>query len=134
MIITAHLLSACSKNPFVSGKAEIVAEPTEEEWVEARKKAAKEFLNLELKYSEEAVNSLNIITANSSKKEESNILYIEFEEEEATKATFRRAAMVKNDNIKLVNYIPPQGFERFAKLEELSSAARKEDTKLKSWI
>ena len=46
LLLTVFLLSACSKNPFVSGKAEIVAEPTEEEMILALYSEAVEALKI----------------------------------------------------------------------------------------
>ena len=89
--------------------------------------AAKEFLNKELKWNEEAT----IITNWS---QERNILWLTFQDENLVSSIFKRQAEVKNDRIKLLKYIPHWCYERNKELEILCRLEREKDKDLRTKV
>ena len=66
--------------------------------------------------------------------EENDKVYLKFSKEESSNYISRKAALVRNENINIFPYIPPQVFQRFSDLSRLSFNARQSDKRLKTKI
>ena len=61
-------------------------------------------------------------------------MYLKFPREESSNYITRKAALVKNENIHVFPYIPPQLYQRFSDLSRLTFNARHSDKRLKTKI
>ena len=109
-------------------------ENKEEALAKAEVEAVKEYMEHFLKYSKESVDTLDIVTTHRSSKKEMETVYVTFGDEQPVKAIYRRAAMCRNEEMKLVTYIPPQIYKRYAKVEEICAQKRSNDREVKTQI
>ena len=72
---------------------------------------------------EEEIEEINITKTKNSK--EKKIVYIETEAETVVEL-FRRGAKAKNRDYQLVNFIPPQIFQRYKKSQDICAELRRE--------
>ena len=64
-------------------------------------------------------------------KSEDDIIYVTFKDFESVKEIHRRVAKVKNDEIKVMYFIPPQFWDRYCFLSKHSANLRAEKRKLR---
>ena len=93
---------------------------------EAEKMAVSEFLLMEMKLKIEE-EDMEIVRIFSPRREGSEVLYVEFARREDVRKIYRRAAVIKNRKANLINYIPPELFERYRAAESLCYQWRKEE-------
>ena len=66
--------------------------------------------------------------------DENDKVYLKFSNEEASNYITRKAALVRNENIHVFPYIPPQLYQRFADLSRFTFNAHHADKRLKTKI
>ena len=100
----------------------------------ALREAVKEFLMDELKMDDEEIDKLGEYEVYRKDTEENDKVYLKFSREESSNYITRKAALVKNENIHVFPYIPPQLYQRFSDLSRLTFNARHSDKRLKTKI
>ena len=100
----------------------------------ALREAVKEFLMDELKMDDEEIDNLGEYEVFRKDVEENDKVYLKFSKEESSNYITRKAALVKNEDIHVFPYIPPQLYQRFADLSRLTFNARHSDKRLKTKI
>ena len=100
---------------------------------EAKKLAIKEFLQYNLGYDEEELVSLEIMETRMSSKDD-NIINVAMATEDAIRELYTRQAAIKNDDIVLRTYIPPNFHKRFMYLNSICADRRSEDPSLKTQL
>ena len=75
-----------------------------------------------------------LASLNLKDTEDNDKVYIKFQNEEASNYIARKAAMVKNENVNVFPFIPPQLYQRFADLSRYTFYARHADKSLKTKI
>ena len=78
------------------------------------------FLKLKLKLNDEEIKELGIVNITRPKKEDCDRLYLYMKFDEGPRYIFRKSAQVKNADIKISPYIPPQIYKRFSELSPLN--------------
>ena len=111
---------------FHEGAYEMSAEDIPQQH-ELRNLAAKEFLNEELKWNEE-------VEFKTNWSQERNILWLTLKDENLVSSIFKRQAVVKNDRIKLLKYIPHWCYDRNKELEILCRMEREKDKDLRTKV
>ena len=99
-----------------------LAEPrgvNSDEYRDARTRAAEYFLDRELKIN---LNEIGLVKTKLAVR--SQILWLELESKETVKEIYTRAADIKNSEIKLRYFTPPEFFDRIKVLENLCWKAR----------
>ena len=102
--------------------------------ISALREAVKEFLLDELKLDDEEIDRLGEYEVHRKDSEDNDKVYIKFQNEEASNYITRKAAMVKNENVNIFPFIPPQMYQRFADLSRFTYYARHADKSLKTKI
>ena len=100
----------------------------------ALREAVKEFMKDELKLDDEEIENLGEFDVYRKDSEENDKVYLKFAREESSNYISRKAALVRNENINIFPYIPPQIFQRFSDLSRLTFIARQADKRLKKKI
>ena len=100
----------------------------------ALREAVKEFMRDELKLDEEEIDNLGAFEVYRKDSEENDKVYLKFNKEESSNYITRNAAIVRNEEINIFPFIPPQVFQRFSDLSRLSFDARQADKRLKTKI
>ena len=113
---------------------EDVAQKAHLNGVSALREAVREFLMDELKLDDEELDRLGEYEVTRKDVDDNDKVYIKFKTEEASNYIIRKAAMVKNDNVHLFPFIPPQLYQRFADLSKYMFYARHADKTLKTKI
>ena len=88
----------------------------------------------ELKLDDEEIDNLGEYEVHRKDTEDNDKVYLKFQSEEASNYITRKAAMVKNENVNVFPYIPPQMYQRFSDLSRLTFIARNSDKRLKTKI
>ena len=101
---------------------------------EALEEAAADFLKFELKIDSDEMEDLAINKVTRPGKEDTDRIYIHFSSEDSAKYIFRKTSQVKNENIKISQFIPPQLFKRNNELSRLTFIQRKQNENLKTQI
>lgn len=101
---------------------------------EAEKAAVREYLQLNLQYSNESISCANIIRTRQSSKKELETVYVTFDSEQAVQGIYRRSSIVKNSSVKLTQYIPPQLYTRYIKLEEYCAKMREKEENIRTRV
>ena len=86
----------------------------------ALREAVKEFLMDELKMDDEEIDNLGEYEVSRKDIEEDDKVYFKFSSEESSNYIIRKAALVKNEDIHVFPYIPPQLYQRFSDLSRLT--------------
>ena len=100
----------------------------------ALREAVKEFMREELKLDEEEIDNLGDFEVYRKDTDENDKVYLKFNKEERSNYITRKAAIVRNEEINIFPFIPPQFFQRFSDLSRLSFNARQADKRLKTKI
>ena len=100
----------------------------------ALRESVKEFLMDELKMDDEEIDNLGDYEVYRKDVDENDKVYLKFSSEEASNYITRKAALVRNEDIHVFPYIPPQLYQRFADLSRLTFNARHADKRLKTKI
>ena len=100
----------------------------------ALREAVKEFMKDELKLDDDEIDNLGEFEVYRKDTEENDKVYLKFAGEESSNYISRKAALVRNENINVFPYIPPQIFQRFSDLSRLTFIARQADKRLKTKI
>ena len=111
-----------------------VAQKAELNGIAALREAVKEFLMDELKMDDEEIDNLGEYEVHRKDTEDNDKVYLKFQTEEASNYITRKAALVKNENVNVFPYIPPQMYQRFSDLSRLTFNARHSDKRLKTKI
>ena len=97
---------------------EEVAEKAHLNGVSALREAVREFLMDELKLDDEELDRFGDYEVTRKDVDDNDKVYIKFKNEEAANYIIRKAAMVRNDNVHVFPFIPPQLYQRFADLSK----------------
>ena len=100
---------------------------------EAKRMAVNKFLVEYLQITEEEMLDFEIIDSLLAKNE-NDLMYVTFKEHSSIKDIHRRAAEIRNDDIKVRNYIPPQFWDRYFHLSRHCTKMRDEDKDIKNYI
>ena len=100
----------------------------------ALRESVKEFLMDELKMDDEEIDNLGDYEVYRKDVDDNDKVYLKFSSEEASNYITRKAVLVRNDDIHVFPYIPPQLYQRFADLSRLTFNARHADKRLKTKI
>ena len=100
---------------------------------EAKKMAVNEFLAEYLQLNEEERKDFEILETVIAKNDE-DLIYVTFKEFESIREIRSRVAMIKNEEIKVRNFIPPQYWARYCFLSNYCSDERTKDKNLKTMI
>ena len=111
-----------------------VAQKAQLNGIAALREAVKEFLMDELKIDDEEIDNLGDYKVHRKDTEDNDKVYLKFQREEASNYITRKAALVKNENVNVFPYIPPQMYQRFSDLSRLTFNARHSDKRLKTKI
>ena len=90
------------------------------DWELSKKLAVNEFLEEYLQLNTEDINDFEVIKTMLSKSDD-EILYTTFAELDSIKEIHKRVAEIKNDEIMIRNFIPPQFWERYRHLSQYCS-------------
>ena len=103
------------------------------DWELSKKMAVNEYLEEYLQFNTDDINDFEVIKTLTSKSDD-EILYATFAELESIKEIHKRVAELKNDEIMIRNYIPPQFWERYRHLSKYCADLRSDDPNLKTKI
>ena len=95
--------------------------------------AVNEYLMEYLQISEEDMKDFTVVDTMIAKREE-DLIYVTFKEYEAIREIHRRTAELKNEEIMVQNYIPPQFWERFSHLNRYCMDLKNDDKDVKFQI
>ena len=77
-----------------------------------------DFLQYELKMTSEEINDLGVIKITRPKKDDTEKIYIYFQDQNSAHYLFRKGAKVSNEEIKISLFIPPKLYSRFNDLSK----------------
>lgn len=77
---------------------------------------------------------MKILKVTKTKKREGKILYVHFEHEDPLSMIFKRSAEIRNNDLKISNYIAPHFFARYNQLQLQCKEAREKDKDLRTKI
>ena len=100
----------------------------------ALRESVREFLMDELKLDDEELDNLGDYEVYRKDVDENDKVYLKFTCEESSNYITRKAALVRNENVHVFPYIPPQLYQRFADLSRYTFNARHADKRLKTKI
>ena len=93
-----------------------------------------EYLKDELGFRQDQVNEMNITRVTKTKKVDGKTLYITIPNHSTVTQIFKRTAIIKNDNLKISNYVAPHFFNRYSTLQSYCKVAREMDDQLRTKI
>ena len=76
-----------------------------------------EYVKDELGFLKDQVDEMNITTVTKTKKTDGKTLYITFPNHSSVTQIFKRTALIKNDNLKISNYVAPHFYNRYNTLQ-----------------
>ena len=100
----------------------------------ALRESVKEFLMDELKMDDEEIDNLGDYEVFRKDVDENDKVYLKFATEESSNYITRKAALVRNEDVNVFPYIPPQLYQRFADLSRHTFNARHSDKRIKTRI
>ena len=100
---------------------------------DAKKMAIDEYLSEYLQLNEEERKDFDIVDTTFAKNDD-NMIYVTFRDFESVKEIRRRVAIIKNDEIQVRIFIPPQYWERYRFLSKYCAEERSKNTNLKTMI
>ena len=103
------------------------------DWDLAKKLAVNEYLEEYLQFNVEEIKDFDVVETLIAKSDDS-ILYVTFTEIESIKEIHKRAAELKNEEIMIRNFIPPQFWERYRFISQYCSELRQDNSNLKTKI
>merc|ERR1711867_242566 len=95
---------------------------------------ATEFLQHELGFRLEQMAEMQINKVTKTKKSDGKTLYITLQNHTHVAQIFKRTAALKNNNLKISNYVPPHCFNRYHTLQAHCKNAREMDDQLRTKI
>ena len=95
---------------------------------------ATEFLQCELGFRLEQIAEMQIKKVTKTKKSDGKTLYITFQNHSHVAQIFKRTATLKNNNLKISNYVPPHCYNRYQTLQAHCKTAREIDDQLRTKI
>ena len=116
------------KQSTISHKNEIVGD-----YLEAKKMAVLDFLRDKLQYNDEEIDSINITDTQVSAKTE-NLVYIVVSEEASIRDIRTRMAECRNPDLSMMDFIPPQYFQRYIALSKRARDMREQNDSLRTQI
>ena len=93
-----------------------------------------EFLKDELGFRKEQIEEMNITTVTKTKKTDGKTLYITFPNHSSVTQIFKHTALIKNDNLKISNYVAPHFYNRYNTLQSYCKTGRDNDDQLRTKI
>ena len=93
----------------------------------------KDFLASQLAYEPDKLEKIQIKETRMATKGE-NIIYVALEEQSEVKEVYLRKAELKNDEVTVCNYIPPNFYSRFTYLNTVCREMREQDKSLKTQL
>ena len=100
----------------------------------ALRESVKEFLMDELKMDDEEIDNLGDYEVFRKDVDDNDKVYLKFATEESSNYITRKAALVRNEDVNVFPYIPPQLYQRFADLSRHTFNARHSDKRIKTKI
>merc|ERR1711867_170108 len=95
---------------------------------------ATEFLQHELGFRLEQIAEMQINKVTKTKKSDGKTLYITFPNHTHVAQIFKRVAALKNNNLKISNYVPPHCYNRYHTLQAQCKTASENDDQLRTKI
>ena len=95
---------------------------------------ATEFLQYELGFRLEQIAEMQITKVTRTKKSDGKTLYITLKNHTHVAQIFKRIATLKNNNLKISNYVPPHFYNRYHTLQTHCKTAREMDDQLRTKI
>ena len=131
-----------SRNEVVLSNAKKIIEiyPIEKRHIEKGRlddvylRVAEEFLEAKLAFKPEQIRDRKIKKVVKSKKEESKMMYVTFDGQEAVSQIFRRASDIRNNDIRVSNYVALQFYERYSSLQLKCKEVRKAAKELRTKV
>ena len=102
-------------------------------YLEAKKMAVIDYLRHHLKYNDEEIDTIEITDTQVSAKME-NLVYIVVAEEQSIRDIRSRMAEVRNPDLTMTDFIPPQYYQRYISLGKRAREMREKDTGLRTQI
>ena len=93
-----------------------------------------EYLKDELGFRKEQIEEMNITTVTKTKKTDGKTLYITFPNYISVTQIYKRTALIKNDNLKISNYVAPHFYNRYNTLQAYCKTARENNDQLRTKI
>ena len=93
-----------------------------------------EFLKDELGFRQTQIEEMNITKVAKTKKADGKTLYITFPNPHPVTQIFKRTALIKNNNLKISNYVAPHFYNRYNTLQSNCKVAREIDDTLRTKI
>ena len=93
-----------------------------------------EFLKDELGFRQAQVEEMNITRVTKTKKVDGKTLYITFPNHSTVIQIFKHTAIIKNDNLKISNYVAPHFYNRYNTLQSYCKVARDMNGQLRTKI
>ena len=91
-----------------------------------------EFLKDELESRQDQIQEMNITTVTKTKKADRKTLYVTFPDYTSVTQIFKRTALIKNENLKISNYIAPHFYNRYNTLHSYCKKARENNNQLRT--
>ena len=95
---------------------------------------AVEFLKDELGFHQDQIEEMKITTVTKTKKTDGKTLYITFPNHSSVTQIFKRTALIKNNNLKISNYVAPHFYNRYNTLQSYCKTAQEMDDQLRTKI
>ena len=95
---------------------------------------ASEFLQYELGFRLEQIAEMQITKVTKTKKSDGKTLYVTLTNHTHVAQIFKRIATLKNNNLKVSNYVPPHLYNRYHTLQAQCKSAREMDDQLRTKI
>ena len=95
---------------------------------------ATEFLRDELGFRQDQIEEMNITKVTKTKKTDGKTLYITLPSHTSVTQIFKRTAIIKNNNLKISNYVAPHFYNRYNTLQSYCKTAREMDDQLRTKI
>lgn len=87
-----------------------------------------------LKFSETEVDELGVSNIKKSKKIDSKIIFITVKDTLVASDIFKRTSLIKNEEVRVTQFIPPQIFERYKSLQYNCKLQRDSNKELKTKV
>jgi len=89
-----------------------------------------EFVKDELSFCQAQIEEMDITKVTKTNKTDGKTLYMTFPNHSSVTQIFKRTALIKNDNLKISNYVAPHFYNRYNTLQSYTKVVRENDDQL----